>query len=143
MIPSWFTRDIYPGDAGRDVIALQAALGVPQSGVLDDYTEAYVRGVQRVAKKKTDGIVDDETAAVIGERERTKAGLAPSWFEHDACFGHHCPCVLHIRNVLEVPHVGQPDFDERLESAVKRFQGTRGLKVTGCVDKETAVAIGE
>lgn len=143
MTPSWWHRDLFPGDRGRDVSALQAVLGIPQTGEFDEYTEAYVRGVQRVAKKSASGVVDAETAEAVGERARAKEGCAPAWFEHDAAEGHHCPCVLLIRNVLEVPHVGQPDFDARLSDAVKQFQGTRGLKVTGVVDKVTACQIGE
>lgn len=144
MSPAWYRRIIYPGDSGLDVVSMQAALGVPTTGVYDEYTESYVRGVQRVANKEMDGVVDADVAEQIGERARIQAGLAPAWFEHDAELGHHCPCVLAIRQALNgLPHTGQPDFDERVADEVKRFQGNRGLDVTGVVDKETASALGE
>lgn len=141
--PSWFTRDIHPGMTGRDVVALQALLGAKQSGVLDDETLVLVRGVQRLAKQKQTGVVDESTARAVGERERAKESLPPVWFTGELGCGDHDPVVPVVRNILQVPPLHQPLFDCELCDAVKRFQGERGLKVTGRVDASTAVALGE
>lgn len=141
--PTWFSRVIYPDDYGPDVAAVQALLGLPTTGRYDGLTQSYVRGVQFLSGKQRTGVVDAETAEVLGERARVQEGLAPTWFEHEAGEGHHCPCVLAVRQLLEVPHVGNPDYDVTLADAVKRFQGNRGLEVTGVVDAETAKLLGE
>lgn len=125
MSPAWFTRVLAPGDAGPDVSAMQSRLGVWATGEFDDLTESYVRGVQKAFSLPVTGEVDASTAHAIGERERARFGLPPTWYEE----GRH-------QRVAEL--LGSDDAD-----TIKRFQGNRGLPATGLVDEATAIALGE
>lgn len=140
MIPSWFTRDIIAGDAGRDVDLVQRKLGATATGVLDEPTQARVRGLQRKAGLAVTGYVDAETAVALGER--ATVGRLPIWHTRPLSFGCEGGDVTALRRLLglsdETHH-----FDHQTEAAVRRFQSGHGIRPSGLVDESTAILLGE
>lgn len=105
--------------------ALQSLLALYPSGVLDEATLVRVRGLRASAGLPVRDVVDADTAIVAGERARTLTGVPPVWFPQDAA--RICTRIL----------------GDSGEDAVRRFQSGRGLRVTGVVDVETAIALGD
>jgi len=67
--PTWFNRDIvhtptreFDIDAVKHV---QRVLRCPESGIMDDFTRAHIRGMQHVFGLSVSGIIDLETAVEI------------------------------------------------------------------------------
>lgn len=124
--PSWWYRILYPGDSGPDVVTLQTLLGAPQTGVVDQDTQARLRGRQRAAQGLPDGVCDLRTALLIGDV--ATAGLIPAWWPDE------------VDEILPVKlRCGTSD----VESAVRRFQSHHHIPPTGVVDETTAIAIGD
>lgn len=124
--PSWFHRDIYPGDTGADVLSVQRLVGASKTGEMDEDTTALVRGVQRATESQITGVVDHATALAIGEL--STFGLVPEWFA--AGDWSQLPRLLRCR-----------DWD--VENAVRRFQSHHHIYPTGVVDEATAIALGD
>lgn len=123
--PTWWSRDLAVGDAGRDVMVVQRKLGVATTGVFDGSLSLTVRGLQSVAGLPTTGVVDAVTAAELGEM--AGFGLLPPWWsgepitESDAVFEY------------AVSLIGGGGVD-----ALRRWQGNHRLPPTGLVDETTA-----
>lgn len=121
--PLWFTAPLVPGDSGRAVDVVRRKLRL-SPGVFDSACSAAVRAFQRGARLPMTGVVDEETAAALGEREGF--GLLPRWWQgREVCEGGE-EWDTHVR-----PLVGDSD-------GLKRFQGTHHLPPTGIVDETTA-----
>ena len=124
--PSWFYRDIFAGDTGKDVLAVQRLVGGLSTGVMDEDTIARVRGVQRAARSPVTGVVDADTALALGER--ATQGLVPEWFEAGDLSV--LPTLLRCR-----------EWD--VANALRRFQSHHHIYPTGEVDEATAIALGD
>jgi peptidoglycan hydrolase-like protein with peptidoglycan-binding domain len=140
MIPRWFVGELGPGSVDPSVLVVQRRLGAPLSGVFDEETEARVRGVQRRHGLRESGMVNETTAEKIGEKAAT--GLVPEWFEGDCSQGCACKAVVFIRRALRQADL-PVHFDDHLENLVRQFQSANGLKVTGVVNKKTAIALAD
>lgn len=139
--PRWYHRDLEEGDTGNDVTHVQAILGLPQTGIYDDTTASFIRGLQRKAGLRMSGKVDKKTAGKLGDRS-TK-DLTPKWFSRDIKLRDTIgDDVVKANELLGTPDEGNVLTAES-ESAVRRIQSEHGLTVTGVIDAETARLIGE
>ena len=121
MTPRWFTRELGPGDTGPDVAVVARKLAKMEPEYDDDMC-ARVRGLQAVTGLSVTGLVDADTAAVLGER--AAAGQVPPWFgtpEQDGV-------------LVELLH----DAD-----GLRRFQSAHRLPVTGVLDAECATLLAD
>lgn len=123
--PVWFRRPLGEGDAGPDVLIVQRKLGLLLTGVADLAFTLVVRGFQSGVGLPVSGVVDEATAAALGEQAGW--GLLPDWYKGEPL----CPGDQGYELVLAVIGGDGPD-------AVKRFQGQHGLVPTGVVDETTA-----
>lgn len=122
MIPAWFHRELTVGCAGSDVRVVARKLGFPG----DYFTEthaALVRGLQRSHHLVPSGVVDAETAVVLGES--AAVDLPPAWWDGDVAPSDPEYPRLSARFGLD-------------ELAVRRLQGTHGIQPTGWIDRATA-----
>lgn len=140
MLPRWYYRDLTLGDEGDDVLIVQRKVDAPMTGKYDGETSARVRGVQRKKKLKETGEVDKPTAEALGEKPGS--GQTPAWFEGECAPGCSGPCVAQVRILLHQPAL-PVHFDNTLEDAVRRFQSENGLKISGIVDKKTAILLAD
>lgn len=125
MSPLWWSRDLQIGDHGRDVEAVQQLLGLPITGHFDYDTAAAVRGLQMVQRLDRSGVVDEETASVLGPRAQDH--LPPSWWSSPL-------------------KPGDEDYEEVAlpfggEDGVRRTQGQYGIYPTGVIDQQTALLL--
>lgn len=141
--PLWFKREINIGDEGPDVAVVRRKLGLPDDGPYDRIVAERIRGMAKHLIVNTAGEVNAEVAAVLGESAANKAGLTPTWYERDLQLWFEGDDVLALRKVLGVANVEDNRYDPDLESAVRRFQSAQGLEITGLVDAELAILIGE
>ena len=140
MTPAWFSRPLDEGDRGDDVLIVQRKLGVPMSGVYDHTTTTRVRGFQKKHALEETGTVTKKTAKKIGDK--ASKGQTPEWYTRPLSEGDDGVDVKGLRDALHQPLL--PDYyDNSLADAVRRFQAEVGLKPTGEVDEQTAVAIGD
>lgn len=123
-MPVWFSRPVTDGDQGRDVAIVQRMLGLLPTGKAGPEFSLVVRGFQRGVGLPATGVVDERTAACLGEQEGF--GLLPAWWSGDA-------------------HPGDPAYERALHllgadspDAVKRFQGNHRIPPTGVIDETTA-----
>lgn len=136
--PLWWHREITEGDEGDDVRIVQRKLGVPETGVYDHTTAARVRGYQKQHGLEETGTVTKKTAKKAGDKA-TK-GQTPAWYTRDLDELDTGTDVKALRDALHVPLL--PDYyDHDLADAVRRFQSSVGIKPTGKLDRETAVAL--
>lgn len=124
--PSWWHRILFDGDTGADVAVLQTLLGAPRTGVMDQDTQARLRGRQIAAHATSTGVCDGQTAALIGDV--STAGLVPEWFE--AQDWSVLPAKLRCKT-------------SDVEPAIRRFQSQHHIPPTGVVDETTAVVLGD
>lgn len=124
--PAWFRRTIFPGDAGTDVLAVQRLVGASSTGVLDSDTCALVRGLQRRHRRAISGVVDHDTALLIGEK--ATFGLVPEWF-----------AAGDLSVLPSLLCCGESDVEDH----VRRFQSAHHIYPTGVVDESTAIALGD
>ena len=123
--PLWFDEPLVPGDSGRAVDVVRRKLGLVP-GVFDAALSAAVRAFQRGARLPMTGVVDEETAAALGEREGF--GLLPPWWE-----GTEISEVDPLWKEKIEPLIGPGGAD-----ALRRFQGRVNLLPSGVVDESTA-----
>lgn len=139
MTPHWYVRDLSLGMHGEDVAVLRRLIGLPPSKEYDRDVEVHVKGEQRAAGLPATGIVDEATAAAIGETQRY--GLVPRWYTRTLILGDAGADVGQLRYLLGFPRTGL--LDEDVEAAVRRFQSQHRIAPTGIVDQQTAVVLGE
>ena len=132
-MPSWFRRDIYPGDTGGDVDTARRLLHLAP-GPWDTEAAHRLRGRNPAAG----WILTAELAESIGETERTD--LRPSWWHRELSRGMSGDDVLGLRARLML---SPGDYDQELEDEVRRYQSAQGLTPTGVVDEALAIMLGE
>lgn len=138
--PVWWHREVAEGDTGDDVVIIQRKLLAPLTGVVDENTTRRVRAFQRRHNLEETGIVGKKTAEKLGEKE--SKGTVPGWFDEPLDVGSYGPAVTEVKRALR--QADKPvHYDTGLADAVRRFQSANGLKVTGVVDRKTAIAIGD
>lgn len=127
MSPLWWTRDIWIGDQGSDVRAVQQLVGLPTTGFYDLDTASTVRGLQKMAGLPLTGRVDEQTAIALGPRGQD--AILPDWWD----------------GADIVPNDVRYDFLTRLfdgEDGIRRMQGNYGMNPTGVIDHDTALIMG-
>lgn len=139
-VPSWFTRELWPGDSGRDVLIVQRKLGCELTGVIDKPTEARIMGAKKKSGAKPTPNVDADLAKKLGERP-TK-NLQPDWFHRDLELWSEGEDVRALRSIL-----GLDDSDDRftvdVELEVRRLQSQNKMRPSGRVDLDTAKILGD
>lgn len=140
MTPVWFHREIVEGDEGDDVVIVQRKLLAPLTGVMDRNTITRVRGFQRKHELEETGTVTKKTAEKLGEKQ--SKGTVPDWFTDTVDLGHSGPAVTAVRHALRQANL-PVHYDPALADAVRRFQAEAGLKVSGKVDRKTAIALAD
>lgn len=138
-MPTWYRRELDYGAEGADVEVVQRKLGATVNGLYDVDTAAAVRGLQRRRALTPTGIVDEGTAAVLGEA--AAAGLTPLWFTRELHLGLAGPDVALLRDRLGLAPGNR--FDRETEAAVRRYQSGRAIAPTGAITESLAVQIGE
>lgn len=137
MTPGWYRRPLVRGDYGPDVEVLQRRLGLDDTGVLDERTIVYIRGLQRIRNLPVTGEVDDATAVAIGESAR--AGLPPLWFTRPLSLGDAGADVFALRMVLDIP--ASWEFDEETEAAIRRLQSKNRLTPDGVLTEQLSLLL--
>ena len=122
--PAWFHRELYPGDSGPDVLAVQRLCGAMKTGVMDEDTLARVRGLQGTLQREITGVVDHALAVQMGNV--ATYGLLPAWF------------TAQDWSSLPARLGGSAD-----ENAIRRFQSHHHIPPTGLIDETTAIALGD
>lgn len=126
--PAWYHRELSLGDEGEDVLIVQKKLGAGLTGVYDDATAARVRGLEKtMGRRKQRGTVDETVAAELGEK--ATVGQVPDWYGTPQQ-------EQRLRVILKLSML------EPIEDGVRRFQSANGLPLTGEVDEELAVLLG-
>lgn len=141
MIPRWWPGELEYAKSGDWLRIVQRKLGAPLTGVYDEETEARIRGVQMANDIEPTGLVDEQTALVLGEDPA--ADLVPHWFDGELELWSHSPAVRAVRCRLGQINKDDDRYDPDVEAAVRRFQSGNQLPVTGRVDEATAIALGE
>lgn len=136
-MPSWFKRDLGPGDSGPDVEIVQRRLHAPETETYGTVTETYVRGLQRLKGLPITGEVDEATAEAIGETAR--AGLPPLWYHRVLRLGVTGADVQSLRQALGLS-VGE-EYDTEVDRAVRRLQSRLGLKPDGVMTQELSLCL--
>lgn len=134
MAPTWFKREIRPGDSGPDVRVVKRILGLAYDDVWDAPAQALCRGYYG-----TDGI-SAEIAERIGEAAADAEGLPPLWYSRDLSLGDYGDDVDSVRSILRLP---PGVYDVKCSDAVKRFEGNHGINPTGLVTEDLAKIMGE
>lgn len=124
-MPAWFRRDLTVGDRGRDVVVVARKLGFPGDVFTVDHA-ALVRGMQRTLGLPVTGVVDELTAGAFGEA--ADVDLPPDWWHGVVAPSDPEYSVLTARFGLD-------------ESAVRRLQGSSGLRPTGLIDEALALVL--
>jgi len=123
--PLWFNEPLTVGDSGRAVDVVRRKLGLVP-GDYDSTLAAHVRAFQRGARLAMTGVVDEDTAKALGEREGF--GLLPPWWQNAPILPENPLYISKISDLL-----GRGGVD-----ALKRFQGGHNLVPTGIIDETTA-----
>jgi peptidoglycan hydrolase-like protein with peptidoglycan-binding domain len=125
-------RSLKRGSTGKNVVYLQACLGLVQDGQFGPITEARVKDFQRSEGIQVDGIVGritwgrlPSTPTAVPEPSG-KPALA-EWLK----MGSTGDNVVYLQRVLNIKADGQ--FGPITDRAVRAFQAARGLKVDGIV----------
>ena len=137
---SWFHRILTVGCVGDDVRLVQRKLRASNiTGTFDAETASRVRGLQFADKLPVTGMVDYATSDAIGESVR--AGLTPDWYAHELGLWSEGEDVQRLRTLLGFKEWGR--FDRDVEAAVRRFQSSHHLPLTGRIKEVDAVALGD
>lgn len=137
MTPIWYHRILFGGESGRDVDIIQRKVGASPTGVFDEQTQQFIRGIQAAALHAPTGIIDPDTAELLGEA--ADHSLPPEWFRRDLHLGMEGDDVSALRVAL-----GQPSghlFDEPTRQAVLRFQSAHALPLTGTVNLSMSLTL--
>lgn len=137
MTPKWYCRDLTGGETGRDVRIIQRLLYAPATGVFDDETRAYIRGVQQANGLVMDGTVNQTVAELIGESVESE--LPPDWFHRNLKVGCQGDDVQTLHELLHLPFGDL--YTEETRKAVLRFQSANHLPLTGRVTRTVAELI--
>jgi hypothetical protein len=138
VIPSWYRRVIQEGDTGPDVQIVRRKLGLHPDGPFDRTVIERIKGL--MPKDKTE-VLDEVIAELLGETAATAAGVAPEWFTRPLERHDVGEDVRVLRQRLGVADDNR--FEHDCEDAVRRFQSARDLPLTGKVDEELALLIGD
>ena len=138
MTVSWYRRELDLGATGEDVRIVQRRLGAPVTGIYDEDTMAYVRGLQRLKGLPMSGKTDNATADAVGEKAR--AGMLPEWYSRPLHMWDEGDDVRELRLALGFTN-GDNRYDPDLELAVRRFQSEHELTPSGRIDEETALKL--
>jgi hypothetical protein len=141
VVPSWYRRALALGSEGADVELVQRKLNVATSGVFGVSTEAKVRGFQTHHGLPVTGVIDEETADLLGESIRK--GLVPDWYKRDLSLGDHGDDV---RSLGEALGIGDPGdrFGKVIEMVLRRFQASHpDLELTGRMTEKDAIALSD
>jgi peptidoglycan hydrolase-like protein with peptidoglycan-binding domain len=139
-VASWFSRILTVGCVGADVELVQRKLRASNiTGLFDAETASRVRGLQWADKLPVTGMVDYTTSDAIGESIRL--GMIPDWFSRDMVTGCTGADVTRLRSLLGLPD--GDGFDAPVEAAVRRFQSTHHLPLTGVMGEADATALGD
>ena len=108
-------------------MAAQELLGLAQSGIYDYDLAVTVRGVQRMAGLDPSGVLDEETAMVMGPRSRDC--VPPHWWQDSPI------------------HPASPEYVELTapfggEDGIRRLQGNYGIHPDGVIDQQMALLMG-
>lgn len=127
--------------SGPDVDVVRRKLGL-SPGPYDRAAIERVIGLSRKGKIDSKGEVNEQVAEALGESEANKAQLVPQWYEQELYtpFEAHAS-VRAVRRILELPD--SDIYDPDVESAVRRFQSSKGLEPNGRVDADLAQLLGE
>jgi len=132
--PAWFQRDVSEGDRGGDVWVARKLLGCVEGRDFDLSVTAAVRGAQLRAGLPVTGVLDERTAAVLGDPGWAVA--LPSWWDGPVGPGSSPEAVGAVSRALGGPVTYR--WTRALERAVRRAQGQHGIAPTGRVCEETA-----
>jgi len=133
-MPSWFRREILPGDTGGDVNTARRLLLLPP-GPWDEEARHRLRG----RTGASGWVLTAELAEMLGETEA--AGLPPTWWQRELSPGMAGDDVASLRERLGLDPGDV--YDRELEDAVRRWQSAHELPLTGCVDESLAILLGE
>lgn len=127
--------------AGPDVQAVRRKLGL-SPGSYDRTAVERVKGLMAKLGYASDGEIDRFAAIQIGETAVNDAGLEPTWYRRPVGLWDEGEDVRAVRGILGL---GGEDnrYDPDCEAAVRRFQSSKSLDVTGEIDEKTAKLLGE
>jgi len=137
--PDWYDHELEVGDRHRSVAVVQRKLGIPITGIYDQTTAAVVRGFQMARKLKKTGTVNVPTAASLGDR--ATRGLTPEWWRRPLQLwdtGDDCKA---LNAALNLPPTDR--FTPDTEAAIRRYQSSNNLPVTGMCHEEIAKMLGD
>lgn len=117
-----------PGTFTPEVAVIQRRLGLLPTGFYDDRTQAAVLAFQLRHGLPISGTLTEATRLAI--QGLVRAGCRPLWADGPEA-------VREARRRL------QAHPDEDLGNAVRRFQSARGLRLSGLLDDDTVMAIGD
>jgi hypothetical protein len=125
-------RSLRRGSTGKNVVYLQACLGLVQDGQFGPITEARVKDFQRSEGIQVDGIVGRITwgrlpSTPTAVPEPSGKPALTEWLK----MGSSGDNVVYLQRVLNIKADGQ--FGPITDRAVRAFQAARGLKVDGIV----------
>jgi peptidoglycan hydrolase-like protein with peptidoglycan-binding domain len=125
-------RSLRRGSTGKNVVYLQACLGLLQDGVFGPITEARVRVFQRNEGIQVDGVVGRITWGRLPSTpsEPAKPSGKPAldeWLRR----GSTGPNVVYLQGALGIKQDGQ--FGPITERSVRQFQQQNGILIDGIV----------
>jgi peptidoglycan hydrolase-like protein with peptidoglycan-binding domain len=139
VTPSWWHREIFVGDQGRDVEIVRRLIAAPPNDTFEEADAVDIRGIQKTNDLPTTGTVDAATAEVLGEP--ADADQLPTWFTRPITLWETGPDVRRARELLYLP--SDDRFDPDAEAAVRRLQSANGLPLTGEIGETEALLLGE
>jgi len=127
---------------GPDVSVVRRKLGFPEDGPYDSAVQSKVRGMAGRVGVQSDGEVNDAVADLLGEAAANSAEIDPRWFQRPIGLWDEGKDIRVLNGLLGLG-IKDDRFTPETENAVKRFQSSHGLAVTGAVNSELARLIGE
>lgn len=139
-VPHWFYRIVQEGDTGHDVRTIRTMLSKAPEGPYDESMAALVRGHQKRAGIAPSGVVDGQTAAILGEP--STYGMIPTWWMGQTItYGTTGTAVLYLSRRLGV--WPQLDYDDALDRAIRRWEAARGYEPSGNFTEQYAIELGD
>ena len=141
-------RTLRGGEAGEDVFALQQRLAellypVQKTSIYDEQTKQAVCSFQSLNGLTVDGIVGNNTYAVLDQPSAVKYGQVPTSFQ-TLRIDNKGPSVSQLQTRLK--ELGftvtvNGTFDTTTHQAIVAFQDINGLTVSGIADSSTQRAL--